>query len=100
MQPPFPSPALMLPAIDLSRTPDLDSHISYKKRECLWKRQVSLSHAQWCLCGSYLNHFLPPDQPLRNSCGDGADGGDVLGATGESEDASRGGDSDEDFAEL
>nr|QYD02111.1 ORF2 [Torque teno felis virus] len=99
MQPPFPSPSLMLPALDLSRTPDLDSCISYKKRESLWKRQVSLSHSQWCLCGSYLNHFLPPDQPLRNSCGEDAGREDAEGVTGESQDGSKDDISDADFIE-
>nr|QZE11921.1 MAG: ORF2 [Torque teno felis virus] len=57
MEPPLPGPNLMLPAINLSCTPDLDSHLAYKKREAIWKRLVSDSHKNWCLCGSYLNHF-------------------------------------------
>lgn len=61
----------MLPAIDLSSTPDLDSHINYKKREAKWKRDVSLSHSLWCLCGSYKNHFIDPKKSLI--CGDGGE---------------------------
>lgn len=76
MEWPPPSPALMLPALDLSSAPDLSHHISYKKREAQWKKLVSETHKHWCLCGSYKNHFLPPDTPLINSssCGGVQDG--------------------------
>lgn len=75
MQPPMPGPALMLPAIDLSSPPDLDHHIHYKEREARWKRLVSESHREWCLCGSYLNHFLPAGTKLLGCTDDGGDGG-------------------------
>lgn len=71
MEPPLPGPALMLPAIDLSSTPNLDTHLAFKKREAEWKRLVSATHREWCLCGSYKNHFLPPEKSLI--CGDGGE---------------------------
>lgn len=51
----------MLPALNLSGTPDLDHPYLYKQREAKWKREVSRSHKEWCLCGSFLNHFILPD---------------------------------------
>nr|UWX31902.1 ORF2 [Torque teno felis virus] len=78
MEPPLPGPALMLPAIDLSNPPDLDSHLTYKKREAEWKRLVSQTHKNWCLCGSYLNHFLPPESSLKNSTSCGEEKGDAV----------------------
>lgn len=72
----------MLPTLDLSGTPDLDHVLHYKRREAAWKRSVSESHKEWCLCGSYRNHFISSSQPLIESCGeggtkeDGGDGGD------------------------
>nr|QYD02189.1 ORF2 [Torque teno felis virus]QYD02243.1 ORF2 [Torque teno felis virus] len=93
MQPPAPSPSLMLPVIDLSGPPDLDHNIHYKQREARWKRLVSTSHAEWCCCGSYLNHFLPRDSKLR-SCTDTEEEkhgeADVEGITGAEADASGG----------
>nr|QYD02393.1 ORF2 [Torque teno felis virus] len=66
---PLPGPNLMLPALDLSSTPDLDHTLLYKKREALWKQLVSQSHKDWCLCGSYLNHFLDKKHSLiTGSC--------------------------------
>lgn len=62
---PLPRPALMLPAIDLSGTPDIDHHTAYKKREAEWKRLISALHKEWCLCGSYINHFILPEVPLQ-----------------------------------
>lgn len=88
MEPPYPSAALMLPAIDLSSSPNLDNHLDYKRREARWKQLVSNEHKKWCLCGSYLNHFLPRDKSLlKESCGEddgrqepeGADGGEKDG---------------------
>ncbi|AEZ53063.1 ORF2 [Torque teno felis virus-Fc-TTV2] len=74
MQSPFPRPALMLPAIDLSSAPNLDSDLAYKKREAQWKRLISETHKEWCLCGSYLNHFLDASKPLLNkTCGEERD---------------------------
>lgn len=68
----------MLPAVDLSGTPDIDHRVTYKKREAKWKRLVSETHREWCLCGSFLNHFiLPPGSLLQ--CTDNADGGENLG---------------------
>lgn len=60
----MPGPNLMLPAIDLSSTPDLDSYTTYKLREAKWKQLVSKSHKAWCLCGSFVNHFILPTEPL------------------------------------
>lgn len=77
MEPPFPSPALMLPAIDLSGPPDLDSHLNYKRREAKWKQVCSATHKEWCLCGSYLNHFRESTEPLTNSSCGPEDGGDA-----------------------
>nr|QYD01790.1 ORF2 [Torque teno felis virus] len=63
---PLPGPSLMLPAVDLSGSPDLDHHTTYKRREAQWKRLVSQLHREWCLCGSFINHFiLPPNSLLR-----------------------------------
>nr|QYD02156.1 ORF2 [Torque teno felis virus] len=70
MEPPNPSPALMLPALDLSSTPNFDHTLAYKKREAEWKRLVSETHRAWCLCGSYLNHFVPNTEPLKKTCSD------------------------------
>nr|QYD02186.1 ORF2 [Torque teno felis virus] len=69
MQAPLPGPNVMLPVVRLSDSPNLDCHISFKKREAEWKQLVSRSHRDWCLCGSYLNHFLPPEKPLKK-CSD------------------------------
>nr|QYD02141.1 ORF2 [Torque teno felis virus] len=82
---PLPGPGLMLPVLDLDSTPDLDHHVLYKQRQAKFKRQVSLLHSHWCLCGSYLNHFLPNTEPLRNeeSCGEEKDGDEVVAAGGE-----------------
>nr|QYD02440.1 ORF2 [Torque teno felis virus] len=78
-QKPLPGPNLMLPTLDLSSTPDLDHTLLYKKREAVWKQLVSQTHKDWCLCGSYLNHFLKPNYSLiTDSC------------TGEKEDTSKG----------
>nr|QYD02345.1 ORF2 [Torque teno felis virus] len=81
MEPPYPGPSLMLPAIDLSRAPDINHHITYKKREAVWKQLVSKTHAEWCLCGSYKNHFVSPTEPLQ--CG--GDLESIEGITGVSE---------------
>nr|QYD02315.1 ORF2 [Torque teno felis virus] len=86
MSEPFPNPALMLPAIDLSGPPDLDHHLNYKKREAQWKRLVSETHKQWCLCGSFINHFILPKEPLKcgeeeENIGDEKDDGLVAEAT-------------------
>nr|QYD02063.1 ORF2 [Torque teno felis virus]QYD02069.1 ORF2 [Torque teno felis virus]QYD02117.1 ORF2 [Torque teno felis virus]QYD02126.1 ORF2 [Torque teno felis virus]QYD02198.1 ORF2 [Torque teno felis virus] len=84
MEKPFPGPNVMLPALNLSDTPDLDCHLAYKKRQALWLREVSESHRAWCLCGSFRNHFVQDNQPLKNSeCSEGRGGGeeDVVGAT-------------------
>lgn len=64
MEPPYPGPNLLLPSLGLSGPPDLDHYMAFKRREAKWKQLVSTSHKAWCLCGSYLNHFLPSDQPL------------------------------------
>nr|QYD02321.1 ORF2 [Torque teno felis virus] len=82
---PVPGPALMLPALDLSGSPDLDHNQSYKRREAQFKRDVSLLHKQWCLCGSYLNHFRLSSEPLKTCSedtdaatgGSDADGGEA-----------------------
>lgn len=71
MQKPLPGPNVMLPALRLSDPPDLDHHLAFKRREAIWKQIVSNEHKKWCLCGSYLNHFLPSTEPLKNqTCGD------------------------------
>nr|QYD02102.1 ORF2 [Torque teno felis virus] len=62
---PVPGPALMLPALDLSGSPDLDHTQTFKRREAQFKRDVSLLHKQWCLCGSYLNHLKLSSEPLK-----------------------------------
>nr|WBM82662.1 MAG: ORF2 [Torque teno polar bear virus 19] len=31
--------------------------IENKKKEAIWKQQVSISHKLWCSCPDYLNHF-------------------------------------------
>lgn len=78
MEPLRPGPANMLPAIDLSSTPSLDSYLAFKQQEARWKRNCSDLHKLWCLCGNYLNHFADKTRPL---CGeeDGLVGGDVAG---------------------
>nr|QYD02159.1 ORF2 [Torque teno felis virus]QYD02162.1 ORF2 [Torque teno felis virus]QYD02168.1 ORF2 [Torque teno felis virus] len=74
MEPPLPGPNLLLPALSLSGPPNLDHHLAYKRREAQWKRLVSDSHKEWCLCGSYKNHFLSPDKPLlKESCSEKED---------------------------
>nr|QYD02108.1 ORF2 [Torque teno felis virus] len=74
---PVPGPALMLPALDLSGSPDLDHNQNYKRREAQFKRDVSQLHKQWCLCGSYLNHFKLSSEPLKTCSEDtGAASGD------------------------
>nr|QYD02291.1 ORF2 [Torque teno felis virus] len=96
MSEPLPGPNVMLPALDLSGPPSVDHVILYKKREAVWKRLVSTTHREWCLCGSAANHFLPPHKELVNSaCGEEegeaiADGPDV---------GTEGGDSKEDIAD-
>lgn len=84
MQKPLPNPSLMLPAIDLSSTPTLDHTIEYKRKEAKWKRMISETHKDWCLCGSFLNHFLKPDQSLKNEdpCTEDAGGEEAAGAEG------------------
>lgn len=67
MQAPYPGPNLLLPVIRLSDPPDLDHVVAYKRREAVWKKLISDEHKKWCLCGSYLNHFLKPDEPLKNT---------------------------------
>nr|QYD02096.1 ORF2 [Torque teno felis virus] len=75
---PMPGPSLMLPALDLSGTPDLDHHTTYKKREAEWKRLVSSLHREWCLCGSFINHFiLPPNSLVCTEDGDDRVAGDT-----------------------
>nr|QYD02285.1 ORF2 [Torque teno felis virus] len=65
-----PGPNHMLPALDLSNTPDLDLILTFKKREAKFKLAVSKLHREWCLCGSAANHYLPKNCPLKNStCG-------------------------------
>ncbi|QCS38451.1 ORF2 [Torque teno ocelot virus] len=83
MEKPYPGPHLLLPAIDLSRSPSLDSHLDFKRREALFKRQVSDLHKQWCLCGSYKNHFISPNYSLKkDSCSEDTGGDSGEGATG------------------
>lgn len=75
----------MLPVISLSDTPDLDCHLAFKRREAEWKRLVSKTHRDWCLCGSYRNHFISSTEPLqKESCTTDEDDVIVLagGATG------------------
>nr|QYD02153.1 ORF2 [Torque teno felis virus] len=84
MQKPLPGPNLMLPALRLSDTPNLDSDLAYKKREAKWKQLISKTHKEWCLCGSYLNHFLSSNEPLRSCSKEGEE--DIIGVTGEEED--------------
>nr|QYD02150.1 ORF2 [Torque teno felis virus] len=67
MQRPLPGPNVMLPAINLSDSPDLDSVVAFKRREAKWKQLISYEHKKWCLCGSYMNHFVSSSQPL---CGE------------------------------
>nr|QYD02132.1 ORF2 [Torque teno felis virus] len=96
MSEPLPGPNVMLPALDLSGPPSLDHVILYKKREALWKRLVSTSHREWCLCGSAANHFLPPHKELKNStCGEEEDG-DCAGGP---DVGTEGGDSKEDITD-
>nr|QYD02357.1 ORF2 [Torque teno felis virus] len=84
MQAPFPGPNVMLPALRLSDTPDLDHCLAFKRREAEWKRLVSNSHREWCLCGSYLNHFLPAEAPLKSCTEDEKeDSGDVAATSKE-----------------
>nr|QYD02303.1 ORF2 [Torque teno felis virus] len=66
MEPPYPGPNLMLPALRLSDPPSLDSHLAYKKREAIFKKLVAAEHKKWCLCGAVKNHYLPHDLPLAN----------------------------------
>nr|QYD01787.1 ORF2 [Torque teno felis virus] len=79
---PLPGPSLMLPALDLSGSPDLDPHKTFKLREAKWKRLISALHKEWCLCGSYINHFILPENSLK-SCTVEEDkdtvGGDITG---------------------
>nr|QYD02414.1 ORF2 [Torque teno felis virus] len=92
MQKPFPGPNVMLPALRLSDPPDLDSHISYKRREATWKRLISNEHKKWCLCGSFMNHFLPPSEPLKQqTCSIEEEKEDGRGDTAEEEDGATGG---------
>lgn len=81
MQKPFPGPNLLLPAIRLSDPPSLDSHLAFKRAEATWKKLVSAEHKKWCLCGSYLNHFLPRTEPLKSCTQEetGAEGGEEDG---------------------
>nr|QYD02171.1 ORF2 [Torque teno felis virus] len=73
MSKPLPGPNVMLPALDLSGPPNLDHIVVYKRREAVWKRLVSASHKEWCLCGHYINHFISKSRPLEafESCGEG-----------------------------
>nr|QYD02240.1 ORF2 [Torque teno felis virus] len=70
---PLPGPSLMLPALDLSGSPDLDHNTTYKRREAQWKRLVSSLHREWCLCGSFLNHFILPPNSLIKCTEEGSD---------------------------
>ncbi|ABU55880.1 ORF2 [Torque teno felis virus 2] len=88
MERPLPGPNVMLPAISLTDPPNLDHHLAYRRKEAIWKQLISSEHKKWCLCGSYRNHFLPPEKSLINeekSCsedvvtgggGDGREGED------------------------
>lgn len=79
MYKPYPSPSLLLPAIDLSGSPNMDHILAYKQAEAKWKRIVSETHKTWCLCGSYRNHFISASAPLEKcteSKEDSQDGGD------------------------
>lgn len=78
---PLPGPSLMLPALDLSGSPDLDHHTTYKRREAQWKRLVSSLHREWCLCGSFLNHFILPPNSLVACTEDDSDSGAGEGIT-------------------
>nr|QYD02387.1 ORF2 [Torque teno felis virus] len=99
MQKPLPGPNVMLPALRLSGSPDLDSHLAYKRREAEWKRLISAEHKKWCLCGSYMNHFISSEEPLRSKSCSG-DGGEEPIIDGE-EGATSGGDiGDEDIVTL
>lgn len=80
---PVPGPALMLPALDLSGSPDLDHAQNYKRREAQFKRDVSQLHKQWCLCGSYLNHFRLSSEPLKTCTDDTVAASEGSGAGGE-----------------
>lgn len=93
MQKPLPGPNVMLPAIRLSDPPDLDSHLAYKRREAIWKKLISTEHKKWCLCGSYINHFLPSTEPLQNSSCTSEDTGDTSGG----EKGAAGGEESEDL---
>lgn len=64
MQKPYPGPNVMLPAIDLSCSPNLDHNLAFKRKEAIWKQLISREHKKWCLCGSYLNHFKTVQEPL------------------------------------
>lgn len=79
MEPPYPGPNLMLPALRLSDPPSLDSHLAYKKREAIFKRLVAAEHKKWCLCGAVKNHYIPSDLPLasKESCSE--EGGEQSG---------------------
>lgn len=91
MQKPLPGPSVMLPALNLSGPPDLDHHINYRKREAQWKRLVSQTHAEWCLCGSYTNHFLPNSASL---CTEEKEFGDQNGDIEDIRGETNGGDGD------
>nr|QYD02099.1 ORF2 [Torque teno felis virus] len=77
---PMPGPSLMLPALDLSGTPEFGSSYNFtkKKRKLNWKRLVSSLHREWCLCGSFINHFiLPPNSLVCTEDGDDRVAGDT-----------------------
>lgn len=78
---PLPGPALMLPVIDLSGTPDMDPGQTFRRREAKFKRDVSMLHAEWCLCGSYLNHFKLSSEPLKPCEGNSTAGEDGAATT-------------------
>nr|WCS65596.1 ORF2 [Torque teno Leptonychotes weddellii virus 1] len=37
--------------------PDLHHPLQYRRKEALWKRDISLKHSEFCLCGNFLSHF-------------------------------------------
>nr|QYD02057.1 ORF2 [Torque teno felis virus] len=88
----------MLPALDLSGSPDLHNREAFKKREAKWKQLVSATHKEWCLCGSFLNHFILPEYPLLKCTSDAIDVGDTIQDLNASGDAAedRSGDVDGD----
>nr|QYD02231.1 ORF2 [Torque teno felis virus] len=94
---PLPGPSLMLPALDLSGSPDLDPHTTFKLREAQWKRQISNLHREWCLCGSYINHFILPENSLQSCTVDAGKDTDGAATIGDAADSFvRGGDVDGD----